>query len=63
MTLLATRAGSSLNFAYIARDLSIPQTTLKRYFALLEMTFIAQAKATGRPLLRHGNERNGGFRP
>ena len=43
MTLLATRVGSSLNFADIARDLSIPQTTLKRYFALLEMTFIVQA--------------------
>ncbi len=43
LTLLATRVGSSLNFADIARDLSIPQTTLKRYFALLEMTFIVQA--------------------
>ncbi len=43
LTLLATRAGSSLNFADIARDLSIPQTSLKRYFALLEMTFIVQA--------------------
>ena len=43
LTLLATRAGSPVNFADIARDLSIPQTTLKRYFALLEMTFIVQA--------------------
>ncbi|MCH8879233.1 MAG: ATP-binding protein [Planctomycetes bacterium] len=43
LTLLATRVGASLNFADIARDLSIPQTTLKRYFALLEMTFIVQA--------------------
>ncbi len=42
LTLLATRAGSPVNFADIARDLSIPQTTLKRYFALLEMTFIVQ---------------------
>lgn len=42
LTLLATRVGSSINFADIARDLSIPQTTLKRYFALLEMTFIVQ---------------------
>ena len=43
LALLATRVGSSINFADIARDLSIPQTTLKRYFALLEMTFIVQA--------------------
>jgi len=43
LTLLATRAGSPMNFADISRDLSIPQTTLKRYFALLEMTFIVQA--------------------
>ncbi len=43
LTLLATRVGSPVNFADIARDLSIPQTTFKRYFALLEMTFIVQA--------------------
>ncbi len=43
LTLLAARAGSPVNLADIARDLSIPQTTLKRYFALLEMTFIVQA--------------------
>ncbi len=43
LTLLAARAGSSVNFADIARDPSIPQTTLKRCFALLEMTFIVQA--------------------
>jgi len=42
LSLLATRAGSTVNFADIARDLSIPKTTLKRYFALLEMTFIIQ---------------------
>jgi len=43
LTLLATRVGSLVNFASIAGDLSIPQTTLKHYFALLEMTFIVQA--------------------
>ena len=42
LALLATRAGSLLNFADISRDLSMPQTTLKRYFALLEMTFMVQ---------------------
>ncbi|RJP39840.1 MAG: ATP-binding protein [Phycisphaerales bacterium] len=40
LKLLAARAGSLLNFADVARDLSAPQTTLKRYFALLEMTFL-----------------------
>ncbi|HEY3244962.1 MAG TPA: ATP-binding protein [Phycisphaerae bacterium] len=42
LSLLATRAGSLLNFADIARGLSMPQTTLKRYFALLEATFLVQ---------------------
>lgn len=43
LTLLATRAGPPVNFAHIVCDLSIPQTMLKRYLALLEMTFIVQA--------------------
>lgn len=43
LTLLATRVGSQVNLANMARDLSIPQTTLKRYFALLEMTFLVQS--------------------
>jgi len=42
LAMLATRVGSLLNFADVARDLAIPQTTLKRYFALLEMTFLLQ---------------------
>jgi len=42
LTLLAARAGGLLNFADVARDLTIPQSTLKRYFALLEMTFLVQ---------------------
>ena len=43
LTLLAARVASPINFADLARDLAIPQTTLKRYFALLEMTFLVQA--------------------
>ncbi len=43
LALLATRVGSLINFSGIASELSIPQTTLKRYFALLEMTFLVQA--------------------
>jgi predicted AAA+ superfamily ATPase len=42
LTLLATRAGGLLNSSDIARDLAIPLTTLKRYFALLEVTFLVQ---------------------
>ena len=40
LTLLASRAASLLNFADLSRTLSIPQTTLKRYFVLLEITFL-----------------------
>ncbi len=43
ISMLATRVSSAINFADISRDLSIPQTTLKRYFALLEMTFLVHA--------------------
>lgn len=38
----ATRAGSLLNFADLSRTMALPQTTLKRYFALLEGTFLVQ---------------------
>ena len=38
----ACRAGGLLNFADLSRSLSLPQTTLKRYFALLETTFLVQ---------------------
>jgi predicted AAA+ superfamily ATPase len=31
-----------LNFADLSRSLALPQTTLKRYFALLEATFLVQ---------------------
>ncbi len=40
LELLAVRAGSLLNFAEISRTTAIPQTTLKRYLALLENTFL-----------------------
>jgi hypothetical protein len=42
LSVVASRAGSLLNFADLSRSLSLPQTTLKRYFALLETTFLAQ---------------------
>jgi len=40
LSLVASRAGNLLNFADLSRSLSLPQTTLKRYFALLEATFL-----------------------
>jgi predicted AAA+ superfamily ATPase len=40
MLLLAGRAGGLLNYAGIARDLGMPQTTVKRYLALLETAFL-----------------------
>ncbi len=40
MLLLAARATGLLNYAGIARDLGMPQTTLKRYVALLETAFL-----------------------
>jgi predicted AAA+ superfamily ATPase len=42
LSVIATRAGSLLNFADISRTVSLPQTTLKRYFALLEATYLVQ---------------------
>jgi len=42
LSLVATRAGGLLNFADLSRTLALPQTTLKRYFALLEATFLVQ---------------------
>jgi predicted AAA+ superfamily ATPase len=38
--LLASRACSLVNYADIARTLAMPQSTLKRYLALLEATFL-----------------------
>lgn len=42
LTLLASRTSGLLNHADLSRSLSMPQTTLKRYFALLEITFLIQ---------------------
>lgn len=40
LALIASRASSLLDYADLARSLAMPQTTLKRYMALLEMTFL-----------------------
>ena len=40
--LLASRACQLLNFADLSRTLAVPQTTLKRYVALLETTFLVR---------------------
>jgi predicted AAA+ superfamily ATPase len=42
LELLATRICALLNIADISRSIAIPQTTLKRYFTLLETTFLVQ---------------------
>ena len=42
LALLASRAGQLVNFADLARSLAIPQTTLKRYMALMETTFLVR---------------------
>jgi uncharacterized protein len=42
LTVVASRVGGLLNFADLSRSLALPQTTLKRYFALLETTFLVQ---------------------
>jgi uncharacterized protein len=42
LSVVAARAGGLLNFADLSRTMSLPQTTLKRYFALLEATFLVQ---------------------
>jgi predicted AAA+ superfamily ATPase len=42
LALLATRAAALLNFSELSRESGIPQSTLKRYMALLEATFLIQ---------------------
>lgn len=42
LALLASRVGQLVNYAGLSRALAIPQTTLKRYMALLEMTFLVR---------------------
>lgn len=40
LRILAARTGSLLNFSELSRAAAMPQTTLKRYLALLEATFL-----------------------
>ncbi len=40
LALLASRTCALVNYAELSRSLSMPQTTLKRYMALLEATFL-----------------------
>ncbi len=40
LSVIGSRAGSLLNYADLSRGLALPQTTLKRYFSLLEATFL-----------------------
>lgn len=42
LSVVAARAGGLLNFAELSRTVGLPQTTLKRYFALLESAFLVQ---------------------
>jgi predicted AAA+ superfamily ATPase len=42
LSLVAARSASLLNFAELSRSAGIPQSTLTRYFALLETTFLVQ---------------------
>jgi uncharacterized protein len=42
LQLTASRVGGLLNFADLSRSLGLPQTTLKRYFALLKTTFLVE---------------------
>jgi hypothetical protein len=49
LTILASRTANLLNYSDLSRDAGIPQSTLKRYLALLEMTFLFQ------PLLAWSN--------
>ncbi len=42
ISLLSTRATSLLNFSELSRSMAMPQSTLKRYMALLETTFLVQ---------------------
>jgi hypothetical protein len=40
LRIAATRAGGLLNYADLARDAALPRTSLQRYWALLEATFL-----------------------
>ena len=42
LSLLAARAGALMNYTELSSRLGLPQSTLKRYMALFEMTFLSQ---------------------
>lgn len=42
LSLLAARVGSLMNYTEISNSLGLPQSTVKRYMALFEMTFLSQ---------------------
>ena len=42
LSILATRAATLGNYSELSRSTTFPQTTLKRYMSLLEMTFLIQ---------------------
>lgn len=42
LSLLAARAGALMNHTELSSSLGLPQSTLKRYMALFEMTFLSQ---------------------
>ena len=42
LSLLAARAGALMNYTELSSSLGLPQSTLKRYMALFEMTFLSQ---------------------
>jgi predicted AAA+ superfamily ATPase len=42
LALLAARSGSLLNLADVARNAALPQSTVRRYVTLLEMTFLVE---------------------
>ena len=54
LSLIASRSAGILNFADLSRSLGLAQSTLKRYYALLEATFIVAALPAwfGNPGLR-----------
>ena len=42
LSILATRAATLVNYSELSRSTTFPQSTLKRYMSLLEMTFLIQ---------------------
>jgi len=57
LSVVAARAGGLLNFADLSRSVALPQTTLKRYFALLEGTLLVQLLRPGREIWANGSFR------